>query len=506
MKRAWLIGAGGYVLLVLSVNLAGFPGLHGDEAWFGLEALRIQGHGLTTAHGMNPYTGALFPWLLAEASRVLPPSVLTLRLPGVLLNTAALLILLWSVERAAGRRRAILLFLLFGSSLLFLWLSRVAWEVTALQPLLLAVMVAAVLDAGTRGRWTAPGITAFLLASELGVVNHLIFSAIPTSFLAAAVVVAGAGAGRRSPATTESVWIGALAVGSMFLALLVVWGLPDAIFTQWSGLVMAALVAWPLAAARWLRTCPPTLERWLERARPRWLLAALLLGAVGFAALHGIAFVGTVADVLPMMRLASWAPALPGTLLGYGWGLVVAGAFAAGARETIRRLRRGTVLGTPDLVTLWALACMAAVALLTGRQSLRHYVLPSALLYLAVALSLPAYRRTTHLFGLIAALAFLAVNAVAWRGILYHTNRRPLRFRVGYGYEVSNHFIRLDALIRDLEARGICRTEATFFIEEPLAFYRATRPWACATDRVYRLRYCEDCPPWYVSLEPAGPP
>ena len=49
LKRAWLVGACGYVLFVLTVELGHFPGLHGDEAWFGLEALRIRSDGLTSA-------------------------------------------------------------------------------------------------------------------------------------------------------------------------------------------------------------------------------------------------------------------------------------------------------------------------------------------------------------------------------------------------------------------------------------------------------------------------
>lgn len=503
MRWVWLLGVVGYVLILLTLDLAGFPGLHGDEAWFGLEALRIQESGFTSASGMNPYTGALFPWLLAEVFRVVPPGVLALRLPGILLNTAALLILLVSVQRAAGLLRALLLFLLFGSSLLFLWMSRVAWEVTAVQPVLLATMLATVLEAGRSERWTTRGIATFLLASELGVINHLIFSAVPISFLAAAVL---GGAGRRDRRTAELVWVGALAVVSMLVVLGVKRVLPDPTFIRWSGLIVVAFLGWPVAVAWWGRAWPASLEGWIERASPRGLLVALLVGVAAFAALHGIAFVGTLANVLVMKRIASWEPALPGALLGYAWGLTITGVFAAAAWQTLRRVRRGGVLATPDLITLWALGCAVALAILTGRQSLRHYVLLSVLVSVAVALSLPARRFLTRPFILVAALAFIGTNTVAWRGILEGVNRPPLRFRVGYGHEVSTHFLRLDGVVRELEELGVCHTEAEVFIEQPLAFYRAIRPHVCGTDRVYRLRYCGECPPSYIFLEPTDRP
>ena len=186
--------------------------------------------------------------------------------------------------------------------------------------------------------------------------------------------------------------------------------------------------------------------------------------------------------------------------------LGASGALAAGTRETVRSVRRGEALGTTDLMTLWALACAVALTLLTGRHTLRYYVPLSVLVSVAVALSLPARRFFVRPFAVATALAFVTVNVVAWRAVLEETSRPPLSFEVGDENEVSNHFLELDTLVEDLEARGICRIEADYFIAEPLAFYRATRPRACSTDRVYWLRYCDDCPPPYISVDPLEVP
>lgn len=498
MKRAWLFIVCGYIIALMAFHLADFPGLHFDEAWFGLKALRIQSEGLTSAHGMNTHSGSLFPWLLSQVFWVAPPGVLALRLPGVLLNTAALAILLTVIESRAGRQSAVLLFLLFGSSLAYLWQSRIAWEVTALHLFLLAVSLAIVVDAGARGRWTAPGIVLFVLAAEIGAANHLLYTVVPVSFLAASLV---AGAGRTDARATESAWIGTLTVASMCLLLLMKWAISDPLFVRWHLLIVVLLLAWPLLILRWSRARPLAFREWVQRCRPWWWLVPLLLGVAAFAIVHGIALVGVLANLLVMKRFG-WVPALPWTLLGYLWGLALVGIFVVIARATIQRVRLAEPLNTADLVTLWTLACFGALVVVLPRQSLRYYVLPCALLSISIALSLPKYRGIARRFGLAAALVFLGVNVVAWRGIMEGTGRPPLDFRIGPAREVSKHFLPLDLVDHELAARGACLIKAPPSIDLPLAFYRVTRPRACRADQVYRVRYCKACPPTYFSLEP----
>ena len=73
---------------LLSTNLADVPGLQGDEAWFGLRAHDILRGENDSIHGLNGYTGALFPFLVSLVFRACGESVSALsKLPGRLTPT-----------------------------------------------------------------------------------------------------------------------------------------------------------------------------------------------------------------------------------------------------------------------------------------------------------------------------------------------------------------------------------------------------------------------------------
>src|SRR4051812_36390372 len=93
MKRT---DAASLVLLALGAagllwRLGAAPALSLDEAWIGLFATRLAHAGLYTPHQMNHYTGPLYAGLAAWAFAVRGVSLESLRLPGALLNAAALL-------------------------------------------------------------------------------------------------------------------------------------------------------------------------------------------------------------------------------------------------------------------------------------------------------------------------------------------------------------------------------------------------------------------------------
>ena len=135
---SWMAAMGCvYVLALLSFHLVQFPGLHGDEAWLGLFALRIRDRGLYSPHEMNSYTGSLYAWLLSWMFTVFPPDAFSLRLGGALLNGAAVVIATWHFAKRFGLSSALVWLYLLGTSALFVFQSRLAWEVTALQNLLL---------------------------------------------------------------------------------------------------------------------------------------------------------------------------------------------------------------------------------------------------------------------------------------------------------------------------------------------------------------------------------
>ncbi len=86
------------------------PGLHGDEAWFGLQAVKYGQQGVTGYQGMNNYTGILEPLMASAFFRYLGIGVIQLRIGGVIANFMALL-MFSIVYLRNGQSRALVPFL-----------------------------------------------------------------------------------------------------------------------------------------------------------------------------------------------------------------------------------------------------------------------------------------------------------------------------------------------------------------------------------------------------------
>jgi len=130
---------------------------------------------------MNTYTGSLYAWLLSWVFTYFPPDVFSLRIGGVLLNGMAMVIATWHFAKRFGLRSALVWLYLLSTSALFVFKSRLAWEVTALQNLLLTgilVLCARFMEDRRRAFGNA---LAFLVLNYIGVINHFIFISVPVS-------------------------------------------------------------------------------------------------------------------------------------------------------------------------------------------------------------------------------------------------------------------------------------------------------------------------------------
>jgi hypothetical protein len=168
-------------------RLSRFPGLHADEAWVGLRAVEIMQNGFSSVHGMNRYTGAAFPGLVALTFSALGVNVLSLRLLGALSNWASIALVMWTF-----RSRGSVSFyaaLLFASSLLFLFYSRVAWEVCAFENFTLALIIFALSKLLSADRPRFRYAFLFFFAFAFGTWNHFIFLSAALSFTITALFV-----------------------------------------------------------------------------------------------------------------------------------------------------------------------------------------------------------------------------------------------------------------------------------------------------------------------------
>lgn len=428
--------------LALFYRLDAFPALSGDEAWIGMFATRVLKRGLHTPHEMNTYTGALYAFGLAGVFKLAGIGVPQLRLLGAAANSTAL---------GFGGRWLALLAL---GSVYYMTKSRLAWEVYALQPLLIGASWWCL----TRKR----GVF-FVALTALGAQNHFIYISIPLSLVLLY--------DHLEDDERRRIALAGLAASAVIY--LVKPRLPEAGW-QWYWLLLAALPA--LALAPW--------------RMPR-LPKALWYAVGAFAAWHGLAFLQVLAGPLVWKRVISWDAPWWYDLPLYAWGLFLAGTLAWRGYGAWRR--------KDDALALWPFAYMAVFLLFRHTSSLRYYSPLHFISLLALADGLARFpeadRKPLWRLGLAAALL---VQVPLWRELASPADRRPLTFRTGWRLENSWDFARKDALFAAYDASGKCDfVQGNSFVDLPLFFHRESRGPRPCEPGTFHGDYRHDGPPWH---------
>lgn len=423
------LGAG----LVLALDLAAMPGLHGDEAWVGLRADELARGGAWSWFGMRDHAGPLHALLVAAGFAAWGSSAWTLRLVGVVTNAGAVACYAWVTGQLFGRRTAVLSTALLVTAPIY-WLSaRTATEHAALSALLACAAVACLLlgrrPPSLHPAGSSPAVprTCALAAGALlglGTWNHLVFVAVPATLAAFAAASWGLGALRR----------------------------PEVL---WTAFGWACVEVGPLTHLG-------------GRIKLHGGQGGALLRIAEVPRLLGEVFRGDVVALRVVGRVVAtqlpWAP----VLLACCVLALVAAAFDVGGRARRARL----VLGA-------AVALSASTAAVVPAQAERYLLLPALVLPwvvsegLAAACALAGPRgrplaTAACLAVVVGQVAFGYANVVA---PLRQGGAVATRYRFGGEVETSAHALDTAALYDALVARGVVRVAAHHFIAAPLRFY-----------------------------------
>ncbi len=164
-----------YACFLIFFGLSEFPGLHGDEAWLGIYASEMLEDGVRSIHGMNTYSGSIYSCIVSIVFRCAGINVLTLRMAGALCNVLGLLWLTIHFWKYVSVSASFVFLSVVFASPFFLLYSRVAWEVCALQFLLLATRATILLKIIHDKQITFVDCAVFFGTSLFGVWNHFIF-------------------------------------------------------------------------------------------------------------------------------------------------------------------------------------------------------------------------------------------------------------------------------------------------------------------------------------------
>jgi hypothetical protein len=494
----FLVILAGFALL-FAANLDVSPGLHGDEAWFGIRAQEILAGTDNSLHGMTAHSGALFPLIAAGSFALFGTSILSLRIPGVVCNVLAIGLLAWQVWRLRRRTTgAFLLLLLLASSVLVTAESRLGWEVTALGPLLAALLLILALrvlreNAPTRTSWL--DATGVLAVATLGVYSHLIFLALVAGLFVASLACA---VRFREYGTRSLLLVAAVALANSAALAQVKMRLFEA---KQSGPAFALLyplsfvvIAAVFPALR--RRLDDALRKVLERVGPQLGKLgpfAAVVGAVAFAAIHGMPFVLTIANDVVLTRVYSVAMPWPLAGLSYGYALLLIGAYVT---ALVRLTRRPSPAGPAELLlVVLPVPVAATLALLAHPRSIRYYILLNLALLVALASShahVPRARATRLLW--IALGYAVAVNAMLIPNIAdrrHYESVSPRWFSFGLRQDTSAHFFPTAPVVQRMRADGVrgFDTREAVFIGLPLQFQLSIENWAASSGKKATVEY-----------------
>jgi hypothetical protein len=477
-------------------GLARLPALTSDEAWVGLFALRLRAHGLFTPHEMNTYTGPLYGWLLRLVFDARGVSVASLRLLGAACNAAAFALVGLNLRRRVGSASAFAWGVLLCSSAYLLLKSRLAWDVYALQPLLLAATFS-VLDAPAT--WWR--VWLLCAATLIGVQNHFIYLSVPASLCA----LYGARVAWLSEDDARP-WLRA-SISALFMGAVVFFIKPRLSDAAW-----AAQKAWALplfyllspaaaAAARFGGDWDRRFTSPFSSSAQSWPRTMLGLGVLAFTVWHGAPIFQLFAETVVMRRIFSWnAPLLLAAPLWlWSFFLLLTAAWSA-----FRAWHdRGSLSAHERTLLLWPAAYAAIFILFRNTSSLRYYSPIQFITLASLAAALPRLPRVDRkLAGALAAVAVVSTQYVFWRELRAPEDRAPQYFRIGWHRENSEDFARKDALFAAFDASGACEIahQERSFTAIPLDFHRASRPKAnCDPAVSFDADTCPGCaaPPFY---------
>jgi hypothetical protein len=496
-----------YISFAMGWDLASFPGLHGDEAWLGLNAAKMIREGTGTIHGMNTYTGVLYSGLVALFFQGMGINVFSLRVVGVIFNLIGLMMVAGSLHRYLDRRATLIVACLFLSSSSFLLFPRIAWEVCALQGFFLAIHFVILLRYLKTDRLEWETAYTFFLITFLGVFNHFIFIYESLGLTLATVLIAVRYYNRQA---LELLALSLLSLVTVMILYISKPSISEDAFQKY-GFIFLVIILLFLGVITFvfekMRKQSLSILRFIlpHRKLLSWVIIIPVIGFVFFLlwqliTIHSWSFFGTISGIIVIERLSSYLlNNYERSGLEIVWGALLLLFLIRGIQKIYQRTYQETMPITVFFF-LYTLSCLLFISLVPGTSD-RYYIIPLYLLLFSFSpVVLEETIRTSDrsfwlgLF-LVLGITISMTQSLLWKNILQTDNRVPVTVRYGNYQDLSHHFLKLDDLVQFLREKQICKVdeETNFFIKNPLEFLGIDRSFPCDPNKTVRIEYCETC-------------
>lgn len=488
-----------YIILCLAIIMAYWLfyiekiGLHGDEAYFGVDAITIMNEGITRPFGMNKYTGILQSWLNSLMFSLFDTNVTTLRLSGIFSNIIALLMAVILINKKARKLTLLIFLILFSQSVLLMGYSKIAWEVCSFNFLFISLSLTFLYKAEKEKRirrevWQF----LFLLSCLLGSYNHILFSSIVLALFIGTVVYLLIGSKKDGNIATKNISLLALACLNVVLLYYFMTVLIDDLWLQFGGYIIIIPLVLLLLEVIVLKRLGE-LSAFIIAKLPKskhlvfFRLLFMLLGIVPFGIIHLFSVFDVLANQIVMRRLFS-AEINP----FFKWFFASVALLLIG--YTIYKTGYLLLKNKANILTFTLIAYMGIFSFYTQGHSIRYYLLFIILLFFFLSDELSTERKWLRS----ALVTFLIISGLITQLFLWSFNLNDSRkvvakkFMVGADFpETSAHFLNFTPVLNYVHKHkiGVLDTKQGFFINYVFKFYKLADPKIAAYQDTAAVNY-----------------
>lgn len=449
------------------------PGLHADEAWSGLKAIQFQNDHLYRITGMNNYTGILQAGLAELSFGMFGKGVLQLRLGGVALNLAGLIILFFSISTKTNRVRSLLFLLMIAQSALFVLSPRIAWEVNSFTLFLFSITFASFLKIRRKPfRKNHFWVFLFLLGNLLGTYNHVLFSCIPVSVFFGTLLWEA-----RYKSRQYSPLVVLLAVNcfNLIVVFLSMRYYLESIANQIGYIVFSAFLLLVFTTKCYFLLIS-RVKRFNLNITKKMTIAIVGLGISVFAIFHGIAFFQVLSAYKIILQIFSYECSTLTEITLSMVGCVVLACF-------LIQLAKDLKLETIPVEIYWISCYLGIFCAYTISCSFRYYLSIYVLMALYVACRISFKTRVSRFFVATIIIGFIIMQFM-WYDIFIVGNfpLKAIDFKIGNRQkETTAHFLPKQPIIDFLKTNKTGQIQylidEPYFVEQPILFYKTINPW-----------------------------
>ena len=472
-----------YMLFWWLVKLNELPGLHGDEAWVGIMAIKIGKEGFTYLKPMNNYTGTLqtfFSWLSFE---IFGSGVAQLRYVGILFNFINIIAVTYLLSVFNIKNLQFFFLLIVSQSTFFLVSPRIAWEVNSFTFCLISLQLIAIyrlqIDTGKAYQFW---LVLFFAINILGTYNHIIFSCASISGWVGLLLWK---MNQKSNRYDSYIFIGFSNLINLITIFLL---MRYSIISNYilSSVILLILIIY-IEVVILSKANHYQLPSGTKHNIRKPLLFLMIIGVSIFVYFHGFTLFQIIANYKILTHVFSYEPH---PLVLYIFIALATLYLVLFLKYVIKDFFNveGSIL--PYVIITY----MCMINLYTLETSFRYYLTLFFLisLYMSYKFSLSYKYRwliTFLLFTNFSLVNYSMINIFWFREKMI----KPVHFSLGIGKtETSAHFLPTSPVVNYLRANKTMNFSTlgeSFFIEKPIFFYYLTQPWEVSSKKTINISY-----------------